>query len=110
MSLQRRLKNQTSVLDDPATGKKVDLRARTLYRRNLLRDRGSERSYAKTSDGPLVQVRTKAGDRKTATSLPVCARRDGLRLIRCMQDMGVEINKETVDHDTWKIYQRIYMR
>ena len=111
MSLQNRLKNRTSVLDAPATpGKKVDLRVRTLRRMNLLRDRGSERSYANTSDGPLIRVRAKAGDRKTATSLPVCARRDGLRLIRCMQDMGVEINEETVDKDTWGIYKRIYMR
>lgn len=111
LSIQNRLKSRTSSLDAPATpGKKVDLRARTLYRRNLLRERGAERSYAKTKEGPLVRVRTQAGDRKTAIGLPVCSRRDGLRLIHCMQEMGVEINEETVDDDTWKIYQRIYVR
>jgi hypothetical protein len=56
----------------------------------------------------LLRTRAKAGrNRDGSTSLPLCNRRDGMRLINCMLSFGIEITKDTVDRETWEIWLRI---
>jgi len=53
----------------------------------------------------LIRTRAKAGtSRKGDTLLPLCNRRGGIRLINCLQAFGIEINKNTVDEETWEVW------
>lgn len=110
-ALLERMKRHEADLDSPTNpGMRIDLTERALQRGNLLPERGSPASYEGTADNPLLKVRTRTGDRKTGGEIPVCSRRDGLRLIYCMQELGIEISPSTVDPETWKIYERLYVR
>ena len=110
-SLRARQQRQRSNTDSLITpGVATDLRERTLYQGRLLRYHARSSTYAKTTSGPLLRARTSAGMRGENLLLPVCSRRDGIRLITCLRDMGVEISPRTVDKDTWAIYQRLYIR
>ena len=110
-ALLERMKRKEADLDSPTNpGMRIDLTERLLQRGTILPARGTSASYEGTVDNPLLRVRTRAGDRKTGGEIPVCSRRDGLRLIYCMQELGIEISPETVDIETWKIYERLYVR
>lgn len=110
-ALLERMQRKEADLDSPTNpGMRIDLTERMLQRGSILPQRGTPASYKGTADNPLLRVRTRSGDRKTGGEIPVCSRRDGLRLIYCMQELGIEISPETVDPETWKIYERIYIR
>lgn len=109
-ALLERMKRHEADLDSPTNpGMRIDLTERLFQRGSLFQQRTGT-PYEGTVDNPLLKVRTRAGDRKTGGEIPVCSRRDGLRLIYCMQELGIEISPETVDTETWKIYERLYVR
>ncbi len=110
-ALKRRSEDKQSLFDSPVNpGSRVDLSERELPRARMLRDQGDPAFYERIDDGMLLRRRTLPGNRKDGVEPPACFRRDGLRLITCMQALKIEITPETVDEDTWKIFERLYTR
>jgi len=111
-ALQERAKRKRSVFDSPSDpGKLVDLSERILTPARLIEYVGNPAQYEKIDSGPLVRRRsTRITDRRSLASRPICSRRDGLQLIHCLQELGVEISPQTVDPRTYEIYNRVYVR
>jgi len=55
---------------------------------------------------PLLKARAKAAARNEA-KVPLCSKRDGIRLIGCLLDLGIEINERTADEETLEIWRNI---
>lgn len=111
-ALKVRTEEKKSVYDSPADpGKLVDLTERSTPTTRLIEYLGSPDTYQKIESGPLIRRRAvPILGRQSTGEAPICARRDGLQLIHCLQLLGVEISPETVDKRTYEIYERLYIR
>ena len=56
-----------------------------------------------TSRGSLIQRRALSGTRQEATEI-ACRAMNGLRLLACLRERGIEMNERTVDRETWELY------
>ena len=68
---------------------------------------GSENPEEETAEAPrrsLIQRRALGGIRGEGTTL-ACRAMEGLRLLTCLRERGIEINQRTVDAETWELYR-----
>lgn len=64
---------------------------------------GPDEDAVETTRKSLIQRRALGGSRSEGTEL-ACRAMDGLRLIACLRERGIEINQRTVDQETWELY------
>ncbi|HLD07899.1 MAG TPA: hypothetical protein VJB60_02440 [Candidatus Peribacterales bacterium] len=109
-ALTNRKDEQTSAFDSPVNpGERVNLSERPFFGSQSLQHRSNPSTYVETGDSPLLPRRARAGTRQDKVELPVCSRRDGLRLIRCLQESSIRITPDTAGQETWELYQRLYL-
>lgn len=115
-ALRERSRNQRSYLFVP----RQTFRGRTEFRsaeerfrpfptrRSRIREQALElqRNRRLGSQARITTV-TRPANRKTIRAIPLCARRDGIRLIGCLLELGIEINSKTADPETLEIWERI---
>ncbi|HLC76447.1 MAG TPA: hypothetical protein VJB82_05030 [Candidatus Peribacterales bacterium] len=111
-ALSVRAKEKKSFSDSPVDpGMRVDLTERVITPTRLIEYLGNPDRYERIKSGPLIRRRsTPVEGRQFFGTAPICSRRDGLQLIQCLQDLGVEVSPETVDPRTYDIYERLYTR
>jgi len=90
-------RSSTERLHDASGKSRDNTLNRILKRRKALRDKTIE----------LRKSQASSGNRKTATTAPACTRRDGIRLINCLLDHGIEINRWTADEETMEIWEKL---
>ncbi|MBT3835200.1 hypothetical protein HOF56_03030 [Candidatus Peribacteria bacterium] len=76
-------------------------------RTKTLRSISERRRALRSQTVDLKKSQSASGNRKTATKAPVCVRRDGIRLINCLLDNGIEINRWTADEETIEIWKKL---
>lgn len=112
-ALKARAKRQKGILVPRITGEYKNIQLDTPLRRTrFIPNEAIIDSIQK--DKPLLQNRAVSGQRKIGTqqerwsaSPQLCPRRKGIRLINCLNELGIEINKNTVDESTMKIWQNM---
>lgn len=75
-------------------------------RRTRIEQQLADRALGRVGTRPLLQTRARAANRQSAR-VPLCSKRDGIRLIGCLLDFGIEINEQTADEDTLEVWERI---
>ena len=77
-------------------------------RRSRIREQAAERLRNRRR-GLRARITSVArpANRKTIRAIPLCARRDGIRLIGCLLELGIEISRKTADEETLEIWERI---
>lgn len=76
-------------------------------RTRTISEMANRRAALRGRTANLLRSQVNAGNRKTATSSPLCARRNGLRLIGCLLELGIEINRWTADEETLDIWENL---
>ena len=75
-------------------------------RRTRIDQKLADQALGRVSTRPPLQARARAANRKSAR-VQLCSKRDGIRLIGCLLDFGIEINERTADEETLEIWERI---
>ena len=68
------------------------------------RDQEPQAPKTEARKGSLIQRRALGGTRQDATAID-CRAMEGLRLLACLRERGIEITPRTVDSETWELYR-----